>query len=73
KVRGIAVDLECKRDNRIFVTQIHPVKDATDSKYRLGIWVRDSTAGVGTLTFVDPVTKHMGALGHAITDVDTGS
>ena len=73
KVKGIAVDLECKRDNRIFVTQIHPVKDATDSKYRLGIWVRDSTAGVGTLTFINPRTQHLGALGHAITDVDTGS
>jgi stage IV sporulation protein B len=73
KVKGMAVDLECRRDNRVFVTVIQPVKDASDSKYRLGIWVRDSTAGVGTLTFVDPKTKYMGALGHAITDVDTGS
>lgn len=73
KVKGQAVDLECRRDNRVFVTQIHPVQDATDSKYRLGLWVRDSTAGVGTLTFIDPETGYMGALGHAITDVDTGA
>ncbi|HHY82043.1 MAG TPA: SpoIVB peptidase [Clostridiales bacterium] len=73
KVKGKSVELECKRDNRIFVTRIFPVKDATDSKYRLGLWVRDSTAGVGTLTFVDPDTQYMGALGHAITDVDTGA
>jgi stage IV sporulation protein B len=43
-----------------------------DLKYRLGIWVRDSTAGVGTLTFYDPESRCFGALGHAITDVDTG-
>lgn len=48
-----------------------PIKDAQDGKYRLGIWVRDSTAGVGTLTFYDPDTKMFGSLGHAITDVDT--
>jgi stage IV sporulation protein B len=73
KVKGKDVDLECRRDNRVFVTQITPVKDVSDSKYRLGLWVRDSTAGVGTLTFIEPKTQHLGALGHAITDVDTGS
>ena len=36
------------------------------------MWVRDSTAGIGTLTFYDPQQKTFGALGHAITDVDTG-
>ena len=73
KAQGRRVDLECRRDNRLFVTTIEPVKDANDDKYRLGIWVRDSTAGVGTLTFYDPQTRYFGALGHAITDVDTGS
>lgn len=38
-----------------------------------GVWVRDSTAGVGTLTYYDPATGAYGALGHAITDSDTGS
>lgn len=73
KVKGKSVDLECRRDNRVFVARIYPIQDASDSKYRLGLWVRDSTAGVGTLTFVDPDTGYMGALGHAITDVDTGA
>ena len=40
---------------------------------RLGAWVRDSTAGVGTLSFYDPDTGKYAALGHAITDGDTGS
>lgn len=39
---------------------------------RLGVWVRDSTAGVGTLSYVDPRTGAYGALGHAIVDGDTG-
>lgn len=73
KAKGRGVDLECRRDNRIFVTHIQPAQDGSDDKYRLGLWVRDSTAGVGTLTFYDPKTRHFGALGHAITDVDTGT
>lgn len=43
-----------------------------DGVYRAGIWVRDSTAGIGTVTFYDPETKVAGALGHGITDADTG-
>ncbi|HZJ56761.1 MAG TPA: SpoIVB peptidase [Clostridia bacterium] len=67
------IELEILRGNQFFVTNIEPVEDYHDGKYRLGIWVRDSTAGVGTLTFYDPEKNHFGALGHAITDVDTGT
>ena len=42
-----------------------------DDEYKLGLWVRDSTAGIGTLTFFDKNTKRFGALGHPITDGDT--
>ena len=49
-----------------------PTFDESSQSYRLGVWVRDSTAGVGTLTFYDPQTQAYGALGHAITDSDTG-
>lgn len=51
---------------------IYPVQ-STDSKYHIGLWVRDSTAGIGTLTFYDADTKIFGALGHGITDIDTGT
>lgn len=40
---------------------------------QLGVWVRDSTAGVGTISFFDDVTKRFAALGHAVSDVDTQS
>ena len=42
-----------------------------DSTYKLGAWIRDSMAGIGTVTFYDPVTGAFGALGHGINDVDT--
>ncbi|MBR5302807.1 MAG: SpoIVB peptidase [Clostridia bacterium] len=45
---------------------------AQDGRRRLGVWVRDSTAGVGTLSYIDPRTQAYGALGHAIVDGDTG-
>ncbi len=48
-----------------------PIK--TDDGYKLGLWVRDSTAGIGTVTFIDSATQTFAALGHPITDVDTGT
>lgn len=46
--------------------------DPSDGRRKLGVWVRDSTAGVGTLTYIDPANQAYGALGHAIVDADTG-
>lgn len=43
-----------------------------DGKARIGAWVRDSAAGIGTLTFIDPETKKFGGLGHSVSDVTTG-
>lgn len=50
-----------------------PHRDEATGAVRLGAWVRDSTAGVGTLSFYDPDTGRYAALGHAITDGDTGA
>lgn len=43
-----------------------------DNDYHLGLWVRDSSAGIGTMTFFDPNNGCFAGLGHAICDVDTG-
>lgn len=51
---------------------ITPIATGERNEYKIGLWVRDSTAGVGTLTFYDPETGYFGALGHPINDVDTG-
>ena len=64
------VTLKVQRNGKILPLSLTPVKD-TGGKYKLGLWVRDDTQGIGTLTFVDENGK-FGALGHGISDIDTG-
>lgn len=65
------ISLEIKRKDKPLTLTIDPVP--TESGSRLGLWVRDSTAGVGTITYISQDTKSFAALGHGITDVDTGN
>ena len=65
------VELGVLRDGRK-VTLRAALPVSADGRRRLGVWVRDSTAGVGTLSYMDPVSGAYGALGHAIVDGDTG-
>lgn len=69
---GNEINLKYKRGNTSNSISVKPVKARDDKKYHIGLWVRDSTAGIGTLTFYDPETGWFGALGHGITDIDTG-
>ncbi|HOQ38321.1 MAG TPA: SpoIVB peptidase [Acetivibrio sp.] len=71
--QGQKISIKYKRGNSYNNTKVTPVMAVEDKKYRIGMWVRDSTAGIGTLTFYDPQTKGFGALGHGITDIDTGA
>jgi len=66
-----SIEMELLRDQEITKVKIDPVYDEQAKVYRLGLYIRDSAAGVGTLTFYDPKGKNYGALGHVITDVDT--
>ena len=66
-----AIDLLILRNGQRIKTKIKPVYDTEDKSYRLGVYIRDSAAGVGTLTFYAPDQKAYGALGHVITDMDT--
>ncbi|NBD22672.1 SpoIVB peptidase [Paenibacillus sp. T1] len=63
--------LTVKRGTRMFETKLLPVFDSEDRAWRLGLYIRDSAAGVGTLTFYAPDQGVYGALGHVITDMDT--
>lgn len=63
--------LTIKRKAQELQIPIHPYTDSQGMKH-LGVFVRDKTSGVGTLTFYDPSHHRFGALGHMITDVDTG-
>ncbi len=67
-----AVLLTVERDGRERTVSVKPETDSQDGEKKLGIWARDSTAGVGTITYYDPSNYAFGALGHPITDVDTG-
>lgn len=66
-----SVELTFIHDNEIKTGKIVPVKNK-ENLYKIGLWVRDSAAGVGTVTFYNEETKCFAALGHGITDVDTG-
>ena len=65
-----AAELTVQRDGKTLEVTASPVV-CEDGGIRLGAWIRDSMAGVGTLTYYDPATGSYGALGHGITDVDT--
>ena len=68
---GQEIELTFNHKEETKTVNIRPVKNK-DKKYKLGLWVRDSAAGVGTVTFYNDDTKCFAALGHAITDIDTG-
>ena len=68
--KGRAVELTCRRNGREFTASVTPRLE--ESGYKTGIWVRDSGAGIGTVTFIDPKTGLFGGLGHGICDADTG-
>lgn len=69
---GEAASLTVRRGDETLDLQLTPARDPRDGSTRIGAWVRSSTAGVGTLTFVNPQTGEFAALGHAISDIDTG-
>ena len=67
---GRPVSLEVRRDGELLKVELEPVL-AEDGTYKLGAWVRDDTQGIGTVTYVD-MNGSFGALGHGISDSDTG-
>lgn len=66
------VEIDAERDGRSLKAEVTPERD-TDGRLRIGAWVRDSTVGIGTLSFTDPGTGTLAALGHAVIDADTGT
>lgn len=69
---GAPVRLIYIREGEQFQTQLTPAWDSTAGQWRAGMWVRDSSAGVGTMTFVDNAAGVFAGLGHPISDSDTG-
>lgn len=67
---GETMELLVNRNGEKIPLSISPVLDQND-EYKLGLWIRDNTQGIGTMTYVDENGK-FGALGHGISDADTG-
>lgn len=67
------VVLKIKRKNKVINVRLTPVINSEDGMYKMGVWIKDKTAGIGTLTYYDPVNMTFGALGHAICDPETGA
>ena len=67
------VNLKIGRKSELLDIKIKPVKTRDEGVYRLGLWVREKTAGIGTLTFYCPDNGSFAALGHGITDPESGS
>jgi len=65
------LDLVVKREKEEFKTKLMPLKEKGDNTYKLGLYIRDSAAGIGTMTFYHPDSMKYGALGHVISDMDT--
>ncbi len=71
KVGGEEMSIRAVRDGKPLQVTAQAVKCSTDGSYKLGAWLRDSMAGIGTVTYYDPATGEFGALGHGINDIDT--
>ena len=69
---GRVQKLTVSRKGKTHKLELTPVKSAIDGKYKVGVWVRDSSAGIGTVTFFDQNDNSFGGLGHPICDIDTG-
>lgn len=67
---GKEINIKYVREGAEYNTEITPIKTSAN-EYKLGLWVRDTAAGVGTITYYEPATKSFAALGHGILDIDT--
>ena len=69
---GSDIHLRVNRAGEELDFTLTPVQTEYDGTFKAGLWVRDSSAGIGTLTFYNPSTLAFAGLGHAVCDVDTG-
>ncbi|MCM1023077.1 MAG: SpoIVB peptidase [Prevotella sp.] len=70
---GETLSFDLMRDDKRLILNVEPCLCSADGSYRAGLWVRDSSAGIGTVTFYNPDTGVFAGLGHPVCDVDTGN
>lgn len=69
---GKSLKVEFTRNGNKHLTVITPVYSVSESRYKTGLWIRDSAAGIGTMTFYEKNSGFFACLGHAVCDIDTG-
>ncbi len=72
KSGGKSMNFTIDRNGKTLTLRLQTVKEKQSGDFKAGLWVRDSTAGIGTMTFFDRETGIFASLGHAICDIDTG-
>ena len=70
---GGTIPIVYVRDGQQHTASLTPVADRDTGAWRAGVWVRDSSAGIGTLTFAESESGIFAGLGHAVSDSDTGA
>ena len=68
---GESIAMTVRRDGAEFKASLTPKFSDSEGTFKAGLWIKDSSAGVGTMTFIDPETGAFGALGHPISDSET--
>ena len=70
--KGAPVTLTYERDGKEYTAEVTPYL-SSDGRYKTGLLIRDSGAGIGIVTYIDPESKSFGGLGHGICDGETGA
>ena len=70
--KGKTLEITVQRDEKCFSLSVRPEYDTLESTYKLGVWVRDNTAGIGIMTYIDPESGCFAGLGHPICDDTCG-
>ena len=73
KSDGSPLDFTVRRNDTEMHCTVLPSLSISEQTYKTGMWVKDNTAGIGTVTFVDPKTGSFAGLGHGICDTETGA
>ena len=73
KCNGNEITITVLRGNKELTFKLKPTYSRDEGKYKTGIWIKDSTSGIGTVTFINPENNEFGGLGHGICDSTTGN
>ena len=69
---SLGIDITYEREGIENTVSLHPSVSKDDGKLKTGMWIRDTTAGIGTVTFIVPENGAFAGLGHGICDAETG-